>query len=219
MKKLYVRASKVLAMLVASIALLLCLPLTAAAQGPEIFLDPTPVNVQSGNTFTVALKINNIPDPCLAAYDFAINFSAGVIQFGTSVGDHDWGNPDFGDPLAFNVDNTAGVISFNDVATASNPCGNITLVVLHGTAISAVSATSPLLFDKAEILDPSGGPISAAVTDGEVIVTAAPGPTITPTPSPVPTTSQWGLIGMATVFAALLIWFVRRRWVANAGKS
>ena len=37
-------------------------------------------------------------------------------------------------------------------------------------------------------------------------------------PSAVPTLSQWGMIGMAIVLAAALIWSVRRRWVAGTGK-
>ena len=46
-----------------------------------------------------------------------------------------------------------------------------------------------------------------------------PMPTIPPPPSPVPTLSQWGMIGMAMVLAACLVWSVRRRWVTSAGKS
>ena len=42
------------------------------------------------------------------------------------------------------------------------------------------------------------------------------------TPCPqrgVPTLSQWGMIGMAILLGAVLIWSVRRRWVVSAGKS
>ena len=38
-------------------------------------------------------------------------------------------------------------------------------------------------------------------------------------PAAVPTLSQWGIIGMAIVLAAFLVWSVRRRWVVSAGKS
>jgi hypothetical protein len=38
-------------------------------------------------------------------------------------------------------------------------------------------------------------------------------------PSPVPTLSQWGMIGMGIVLAAALIWTVRRRWVVSTDKS
>ena len=38
-------------------------------------------------------------------------------------------------------------------------------------------------------------------------------------PASVPTMSQWGMIGMALVLAAALIWSVRKRWVNIAGKS
>jgi hypothetical protein len=34
----------------------------------------------------------------------------------------------------------------------------------------------------------------------------------------VPTLSQWGMIGMAILFAALLIWSVRRRWLVSASR-
>ena len=38
-------------------------------------------------------------------------------------------------------------------------------------------------------------------------------------PTSVPTMSQWGMIGMAIVLAAFLVWSVRRRLVISAGKS
>ncbi len=195
--------------------MMLCLPLSAVAQGTEILLDPTPVEVGSGDPFTVTLKINNIPGPgSLAAYDFRITFTPGVIQFGENEGDHDWTAPEFGEPFAFNVDNAAGSISFNDILTASPyPSGDITLAVLHGTATAALSTSTPPHFDKAEILDPFGDPISATVTDGDVRVT------VTTPPTGIPTLSQWGMIGMAVLFGAVLIWFVRRRWVVNASNS
>ena len=34
----------------------------------------------------------------------------------------------------------------------------------------------------------------------------------------VPTLSQWGMIGMAILFAALLIWSVRRKWLVSASR-
>jgi hypothetical protein len=37
--------------------------------------------------------------------------------------------------------------------------------------------------------------------------------------SAVPTLSQWGIIGMAIVLAAALVWSVRKRWVNSASKS
>jgi len=38
-------------------------------------------------------------------------------------------------------------------------------------------------------------------------------------PSAIPTLSQWGMIGMAIILAAALVWSVRRRWVVSACKS
>jgi hypothetical protein len=35
----------------------------------------------------------------------------------------------------------------------------------------------------------------------------------------VPTISQWGIIGMAIVLAAALVWSVRKRWVVRTDKS
>ncbi|MDR9459511.1 MAG: IPTL-CTERM sorting domain-containing protein, partial [Dehalococcoidia bacterium] len=45
--------------------------------------------------------------------------------------------------------------------------------------------------------------------------TAAPTPTIPPPPSPVPTLSQWGMIGMAIVLSVALVWSIRRRLVVR----
>lgn len=49
--------------------------------------------------------------------------------------------------------------------------------------------------------------------------TPTPTPTPPPPPSAIPTLSQWGMIGMAIVLAAFLVWSVRRRWVISADKS
>ena len=40
-----------------------------------------------------------------------------------------------------------------------------------------------------------------------------------PPPTGVPTLSQWGMIAMGILFAAFLIWSVRRRWVVSADRS
>lgn len=147
----------------------------AIAQGEAIILTPTPVEVVSGNSFTVTLQISDIPAPGMNAYNFKITYTPGVIEFGTTAGDHEWPDPDYGTPMVLNVDNAAGFISFNDVfATTPAPSGNITLVVLHGTATSAASATTALHFEKAAIKDYDGAPIPATVTDGEVKVWVAP---------------------------------------------
>lgn len=55
--------------------------------------------------------------------------------------------------------------------------------------------------------------------------TMTPTPTITPTlppsspPTAVPTLSQWGMIGMAILFAVFLIWSLRRRRIISANKG
>jgi hypothetical protein len=133
----------------------------------------------------VTLKITDVPEPGMAAYDFKITFTPGVIEFGTSKSGHEWPDPDYGTPFTFKVDNAAGHISFNDVFTDTPaPSGDITLAVLHGTATATESAATALHFEKADIKDPDGAPILATVTDGQVVVTpptkvvdlTAPGP-------------------------------------------
>ena len=57
--------------------------------------------------------------------------------------------------------------------------------------------------------------------DVTVSVPPTPTPTITPTlpPTAVPTLSQWGMIGMVILFAAFLIWSLRRRRIVSADKN
>lgn len=114
----------------------------------------------------------------MAAYDFKITFTPGVIEFAGEPQDytqHEWPDPAYGEPFVFNVNNTAGSVSFNDIYTGiPAPSGDITLVVLHGTATATESATTPLNFEKAYIADPDGEPITATVTVGEVKVWVAP---------------------------------------------
>lgn len=155
------------------LGLLLATPVLAQSpsQTAQILLDPTPVEVVSGNAFTVTLKINNVPEPGMAAYDFKITFTPGVIQFSENKDDHEWPDPYYETPFAFNVDNAVGFIAFNDIfAETPAPSGDITLVVLHGTAVATESATTVLHFEKAIIKYPDGTTIPATVADGEVVV-------------------------------------------------
>ena len=210
------RGRKALAVLVATITLMIFLPLSAAAQSPEIVLDPTPVEVRSEDPFSVTLAINNIPEPGLAACDFTITFVPSVIQFGENVGDHDWTDPDFGEPFAFKVDNSAGSISFNDILmTGPYPDGSITLVTLHGTATATESASTALHFDKTKVLYLTGAEITATVVDGEVTVTLTSPPPSESILSPL----QWAIIGIAILLCAFIIWFVMRRWIVKASKK
>jgi hypothetical protein len=77
-----------------------------------------------------------------------------------------------------------------------------------------ITATAPVVFEHVGVhpSDPNGGigyrPMLIVNFEYEL-----------PPPSPVPTLSQWGMIGMAIVLAAALIWTVRRRWVVSTDKS
>lgn len=219
MNKFWNKGRRFLVILAAAIILSVCLSLPAAAQVTEIILDPTPVEVEPGDSFTVTLNINDVTAPGMAGYDFRLTFTPGVIEFGTNEGDHDWPDPDYGTPFAFSADNTAGYISFNDIYTSiPAPTGDITLVVLHGTAVSPGSATTALHFDKADIIDSDGLPISATVTDGEVIVTApalppaAPGVggTVYP-PDKLAILLPWIAIAAGVILAGIITWLVLRR--------
>ena len=146
MNIMHSKAGKVLVAVVASITLLLCLPLTAAAQGPEyqVLFDPTPVNVQTGDPFTVTLRIIDIgsPGPNVSAYDIDILYNRAIINFDVTQGDHDWSASPFDTPLVFNVNNTVGVISFADAwfMLPPYPQGDMTIVELSGTGLASGTA-------------------------------------------------------------------------------
>lgn len=218
MKKFWNKGRRFPVVLAAVVILSLCLALPAAAQVTEVILDPTPVDVEPGDSFTVTLQINDIPPAGLAAYDFGITFTPGVIEFDTNVADHDWPDPDYGQPFAFIVDNVTGDISFNDIyASLPAPSGNITLVVLHGTVVSPGAATTDLHFDKADIKDPDGIDIPANVTDGEVIVTVPAPATVAPAggtvhqPNKLAILLPWIAIAAGVILAGIITWLVLRR--------
>jgi hypothetical protein len=79
---------------------------------------------------------------------------------------------------------------------------------------SDITATTPVDMEQVGVhpSDPNGGvgyrPRLAVTYEYEL-----------PSPSPVPTLSQWGMIGMAIVLAAFLVWSIRRRWVTSTDKS
>jgi len=72
------------------------------------------------------------------------------------------------------------------------------------------------IYDSYGILVRSEG--TGAVTPGDVLRGELYGQCEYVT-SAVPTLSQWGMIGMAIVLAAALVWSVRRRWVVSTDKS
>jgi len=57
---------------------------------------------------------------------------------------------------------------------------------------------------------PAGVIYNEMATWGDLVLASAP------PPAAVPTLLQWGLIGMALLFTAVLIRSVRRRWIVNA---
>ena len=59
-------------------------------------------------------------------------------------------------------------------------------------------------------------PLADPEEDENVFVAEEPPPQVV---TGVPTLSQWGMIAMGILFAAFLIWTVRRRWAVSAGGS
>jgi PKD repeat protein len=169
--KVFVSITLLLALLVLVMPAVPALAVVSAG----IWLDPTPRNVIAGQPFTVTLKIDNVPGPGMAGYDFKITYDKNVINFSTNQSAHEWLDPTYGTPFAFNVRNDLGYISFNDYYTGTPaPSGNLTLVRLHGTAVAAGTGSTALHFDKADIIYPDASPISETVTDGLVNVWLAP---------------------------------------------
>jgi len=161
--------------LVALALLMTAIPATMlAVDSTSIVLEPTPVQVNGGQPFTVSLKINDVPVSGMYAYFFKITFDNTVINFDEDMSDHDWLEPAFGSPAAFNVRNAEGYISFTDYITSGGPGGDITLVRLYGTAIAPQTASTELHFAEAEIDDFDADPIPANVVDGRVNVWLAP---------------------------------------------
>jgi len=94
----------------------------------------------------------------------------------------------------------------------------------------ASSGTHLFISGQLEYYENGSGPSTEDIGgDSDVMVTVppTPTPTITPTlappppppPTAVPTLSQWGMIGMVSLFAAFLLWSLRRRRVIGANKS
>jgi len=59
---------------------------------------------------------------------------------------------------------------------------------------------------------PSDATATDLATWGDLVLASEP------SPSAVPTLSQWGMIGMGILLAAALVWSVRRRWVTSTDK-
>jgi hypothetical protein len=87
-----------------------------------------------------------------------------------------------------------------------------------GDTIGFVSADQPasIPFDAGTSrhnIWPPGATVTDMSTWGDLVLASVP------PPSPIPTLSQWGMIGMAIVLAAFLAWSVRRRWITSTNRS
>jgi hypothetical protein len=108
--------------------------------------------------------------------------------------------------------------------------GQAFTAIYQVTVPSGASPGTHLFSGQLEYYDNGSGPFTVDIggdSDVTVTVPPTPTPTISPTlappppppPTAVPTLSQWGMIGMAILFATFLIWSLRRRRVISANKS
>jgi hypothetical protein len=107
--------------------------------------------------------------------------------------------------------------------------GQAFTAIYQVTVPGSASAGTHLFSGYLRYYENGNGPYTVDVGgDPDVTVTVPPTPTPTiiptlapppPTPTAVPTTSQWGMIGMAILFAAFLIWSLRRRRIVSANRS
>ncbi len=134
----------------------------------KLLLTPSEVEVFTGDSFSVIIKVTGVDTPGLAAYDIGITFNPSVIQIDSVVGV----NADFGEPLAVNIDNTAGEVNFADVITdLEGPTGSISLVKINGTAVSEEAASTSLEFSKTDLTNPFLDPLpNLEKIEGEVRV-------------------------------------------------
>ena len=112
--------------------------------------------------------------------------------------------------------NTAGFSTsgYNDIPLNAAGMGwisNTGMTRLGLRSSRDITATAPVDFEHVGVhpSDPNGG-----VGYRPMLVV-----TYEYSTASVPTMSQWGMIGMALVLAAFLVWSIRRRWVVSAGKS
>lgn len=160
----------------------------APSQEAVMKIDPAIKLIGPGETFSVTVKIEDAID--LGAFEFELTYNPGVVQTttttvalgpflgstGRSVGEV---GPTFG---AGSV--TYGAYSFGD-GPGPNGDGVLATITLQATSVG----TSTLHLKNVVVTNTTGGPISARVEDGEVVVGTSPAPTVTNI-SP-----DWGYIG------------------------
>jgi hypothetical protein len=192
---------------------------TALAQGPNPVRSFLPDDqVLRDETFNVSVTFNATTDGFNAIGLGDIVPSGWVIQVNNS-----WCTPnaDFSNIVGDEAQYVwNGPYSLGQAFTA----------IYQVTVPSAASPGTHLFSGQLEYYVNGAGPFTEDVggdPDVTVSVPPTPTPTITPTlappppppPTAVPTLSQWGLIGMVILFAAFLIWSLRRKWIVSANKS
>lgn len=150
--------------------LLLCLFLagTTCAFSDTIYISPASLDVSDGQTFSVAIDVDNISN--LALYQFTLNFNSTLLAFDSITEGALFADTDNSFPISTNG---AGTVSLYDTLLSGSVDGPGTLAVIDFTAIA--TGTSPFTLSNVELYDPSYNRISVTTQSGAAdVVTAEP---------------------------------------------
>jgi hypothetical protein len=187
--------------IVASLAMVALLFPPAVLGTPETMVSVEDGEAATYETDTVAIRITDVTN--LGAATIWLSYDKDVVTV-DSVADGDMGTVTYG------IHNGDGVTKMAWAKTGGMS-GDFVFarVTLH--AVGSPGETSTLDLDVKNFADISFNPVATGISDGLFTVSGA-----RPTTARVPSLSHWGIVAMITLFAALLVWMVRRRQVKSA---
>lgn len=120
--------------LAALLSMATVLPVFALAQGGASLVF-TPPSMDPGASQTVALTVQNVPEPGVAGFDIVLTYNAAVVSISLGKGSEDLGKP------VVNAGNGALHLA---AAQATGKTGNLTLADLIVQAVGQAGQTSPI---------------------------------------------------------------------------
>jgi hypothetical protein len=161
---------KICLILLSSTILMATLVLQVSAQGPTINIDPSSIEVNIGETFTVTINITNVEAPGIYAYELKVYYNNTLLNATAASypSGHFLPAPNFEVPPEIN--NTKGSVLFGVTRLGDVPgsTGSGVLATIQFTGIGV--GVSSLELKDVSLLDPDGNDVSFSVNNGTVTI-------------------------------------------------
>jgi hypothetical protein len=161
---------KICLILLSSTILMATLVLQVSAQSPTINIDPSSIEVNIGEPFTVTINITNVEAPGIFSYELKVYYNNTLLNATAASypSGHFLPPPNFEVPPEIHNDQGYVVFAVTKLGDVPGSTGSGVLATIQFTGIGV--GVSSLELEDVILLDPEGDEVSFSVNNGTVTV-------------------------------------------------